>query len=66
MAPRDSDWQVTDVILDPTLAERRFIQGIRDGTRWYVWFEQGGMGRWLAIAIFDLPKSANAPVSSST
>jgi hypothetical protein len=63
MAPRDADWQVTDVIMgsQPLLSTRRFVQGGREGTRWYVWYEMGGPGYSDQIAIFDLPAGAGSP-----
>jgi hypothetical protein len=62
MAPRDHDWQVTDVITSEVpLSFRRFVQAGHEGSRWYVWYEMGGMGHSYHIAIFDLPEGAVAP-----
>jgi hypothetical protein len=46
MAPRDADWQETDVIdlSQPMMSIRRFVQGGHEGDRWYVWYEMGGIG----------------------
>lgn len=61
VAPRDSEWQSSDVIRDKdTLAWRRFIRGFSVETRrphqtrkvWYVWLEHGGMARTVSVAIF--------------
>ncbi len=60
MAPRDAAWQVTDVVVEP-LPGRRFIQGGRSGSRWYVWYESGGIAHLYHLAIFDLPDAAAAP-----
>ena len=63
MEPRDHDWQETDLIVmdEPSCSFRRFVQGGRDGTRWYVWHERGGMAHSHHIAIFDLPKGGTTP-----
>ena len=60
MAPRDAAWQVTDVVVEP-LPGRRFILGGRTGSRWYVWYESGGVAHLYHLAIFDLPDAAAAP-----
>jgi len=60
MAPRDAAWQVTDVVTEP-LPGRRFILGGRTGSRWYVWYESGGVAHLYHLAIFDLPDAAAAP-----
>jgi len=62
VAPRDAEWQVTDVVMPgQPLLGRRFIQGGRAGTRWYVWYESGGIAHQYHAAIFDLPPAAPAP-----
>jgi hypothetical protein len=63
MAPRDADWQETDVIdgSQPMMSIRRFVQGGHEGDRWYVWYEMGGIGHSYHIAIFDLPAGAGTP-----
>jgi hypothetical protein len=63
MERRDAEWQETDVVVgsQPMRSTRRFIQGGHEGTRWYVWYESGGIGYSDDIAIFDLPAGANAP-----
>lgn len=58
MAARDQEFQMGDVIVDPTLPPRRFIQGGRIGTRWYVWYEHGGETYASNVAIFELPNGA--------
>lgn len=60
IAPRNADWQATDVIITKGLANRRFIKGGRSGTRWYVWYEKGGIGHSYHIALFDLPAPQQA------
>jgi hypothetical protein len=64
MEARESDWQETDVTFegDPVHSMRRFIQAGHDGSRWYVWYELGGIGYSIQIAIFDLPAGAQKPV----
>ncbi|MGF6228651.1 hypothetical protein QFZ27_002606 [Inquilinus ginsengisoli] len=63
VAPRDAEWQNSDVIRDEdTLAWRRFIRGFSVETRshpsqplrrvWYVWLEHGGMAHTVSVAIF--------------
>jgi len=62
IAPRDSDWQVTDVVSPGTpLLGRRFIAGGRIGERWYVWYESGGIAHLYHVAIFDLLPTSPAP-----
>jgi hypothetical protein len=62
IAPRDAEWQVTDVVTPgQPLLGRRFIQGGRVGTRWYVWYESGGIAHQYHAALFDLAPAASAP-----
>ena len=63
MDARDKDWQETDVVMgdEPMHSIRRFVQAGHDGSRWYVWYELGGIGYSLQIAIFDLPAGADMP-----
>src|SRR5690242_14458894 len=45
MAPRDGNFNISDA-LGPGQENwpfTRFIQGGRSGTRWYVWYEYGGI-----------------------
>jgi hypothetical protein len=59
MAPRDAAWQVTDVVVEP-LPGRRFIRGDQVGSRWFIWYESGGIAHRYHVAIFDLPPAAPA------
>jgi hypothetical protein len=61
LADRDQDWQPTDVIMDATLPTRRFIQAGHVGSRWYVWYEQGGIAHSFHVALFDV-KPSDPPV----
>ena len=62
IAPRDGDWQATDVIMPgPTLPGRRFIQGGRVGDIWYVWYQTGGIAVMYHAAVFELPPAAERP-----
>ena len=65
MAARNRNWQVGDVIIWD-LPRRRFIQGGRIGSRWYVWYEQGGIAHSYHLAVFDLTEATATPISSST
>jgi len=64
MAARDEDFNVTDAIGpgQETWPFQRFVQGGRSGTRWYVWYEYGGIVYGLHTAIWDLPANAAAPL----
>ncbi len=63
MAARDEYFNVTDAIGPDQEGWpfQRFIQGGRSGTRWYVWYEYGGIAYGLHAAIWDLPANAAAP-----
>lgn len=62
IAPRDGDWQATDVIMPgPMLPGRRFLQGGRVGDTWYVWYQTGGIAIMFHAAIFELPHAAEQP-----
>jgi hypothetical protein len=55
MVERDAPFQETDLVAgDRPLSFQRFVQGGRAGTRWYVWYEQGGMGLFYNIIYFNL------------
>jgi hypothetical protein len=60
MAARDGAWQATDSVVPGPLQFRRFIRGGRVGTRWYVWYERGGISHSYNLALFDLPPAAPA------
>src|SRR6516225_8039966 len=61
MAERDSSWEATDVVGSRPLPSRRFIKGGRIRSRWYVWYEQGGIGHSYHLAIFDLAGATATP-----
>ncbi|HLY58830.1 MAG TPA: hypothetical protein VKS60_24925 [Stellaceae bacterium] len=61
MADRDQPWQVTDVVIPgPRLPSRRFIRGGNVGSRWYIWYETGGIAHEFYVAIVELPSTREA------
>jgi hypothetical protein len=63
MAPRDGNFNIGDALDGQTVnwPFHRFIQGGRWGTRWYVWYEYGGIAYGTRAEIFELPPGASAP-----
>jgi hypothetical protein len=63
MAPRDGNFNIGDALDEETVnwPFHRFIQGGRSGTRWYVWYEYGGIAYGVRAEIFHLPKGADKP-----
>lgn len=53
MAERGQYFNATDVILK-SAPMHRFIRAGHEGTRWFVWFEHGGIAYNKNIAVFDL------------
>lgn len=59
IAPRDANWQVTDVVSPGSrLLGRRFIGAGRRGKTWFVWYERGGIAHTFRVALFGLPDGA--------
>jgi hypothetical protein len=62
---RGETYNSTDVVMG-SLSNRRFVEAGRLGTKWFVWYEQGGRGNHLAVAVFDVrPDGSSTFVSKS-
>ena len=63
MAPRDGNFNISDAIGpgQENWPFTRFIQGGRSGTRWYVWYEYGGIAYGIEAKIIDLPVRDHTP-----
>lgn len=53
MAERGGAFNATDVIMDPNAPGRRFIRAGHAGSKWFVWYEQGGEAYFKAIVVFE-------------
>jgi len=53
MAERGGAFNATDVIIDPNTPGRRFIRAGHAGSKWFVWYEQGGIAYFKAILVFE-------------
>lgn len=62
LAERDAPWQATDA-LDPehSLPLRRFIYGLKFGSRWYIWYERGGKTYSTHLVAYNFAQDAPAP-----
>lgn len=58
IAERDAPWQASDVVIPGVrLPLSRFIFGVRDTNRWFLWHETGGSPRAQYVTIFDVDPS---------
>jgi hypothetical protein len=63
MANPGKNFQVGDVIYDPTLPPKRLIFGGTSGKRCFVHYEQGGRGHSYVVAFFNVTsKDAMKPI----
>lgn len=63
MAERDAAWQATDAAnAGAPLPIRRFIEGLKFGNRWFVWYERGGKNPTTHVVAYDNTPSSPAPI----
>jgi hypothetical protein len=61
MADPGGKWQVTDVIMEPSLPIRRLIWAATDGNYYVVCYERGGIVHSFHLVIATLAKGATKP-----
>lgn len=59
IAPRDADWQVTDVVMGQPLPSRRFIMAVAEAGRFHIWYESGGLVHTYHLAILEASSGTN-------
>ncbi len=60
IAPRDADWQVTDVVMGRPLPFRRFIMAIGSANRMLIWYESGGLAHAYHLTTLEASAGGDA------
>ncbi len=60
IAERNHEWGATDV-RPANVPSLRFIYGLKNRDRWFVWYEYGGIARGAIVVAFDSDPSTSKP-----